>query len=61
MDPTATKKRWLPPVYFLLANGVIPLFVWLITVKFIRHEEASLAEQFGEAYTRYKRSVRRWI
>ncbi len=40
---------------------VIPLFVWLITVKFIRYEEASLAEQFGEAYTRYERNVRRWI
>jgi protein-S-isoprenylcysteine O-methyltransferase Ste14 len=40
---------------------VIPLFVWLITVKFIRYEEASLAEQFGEVYTRYQRNVRRWI
>jgi protein-S-isoprenylcysteine O-methyltransferase Ste14 len=40
---------------------VVPLFVWLITVKFIRHEEASLGEQFGEAYTRYKQGVRRWL
>jgi protein-S-isoprenylcysteine O-methyltransferase Ste14 len=40
---------------------VIPVFVSLITVRFIRREEASLTEQFGEEFIDYKRHVRRWI
>jgi protein-S-isoprenylcysteine O-methyltransferase Ste14 len=40
---------------------VVPLFVWLMTALFIRHEEASLEEQFGDDYTGYKQSVRRWF
>jgi protein-S-isoprenylcysteine O-methyltransferase Ste14 len=40
---------------------VLPLFVWLLTVNVIRREERSLAAQFGDAYARYKREVRRWI
>lgn len=38
-----------------------PLFAWLITVRFIRHEEAILAAQFGETYQDYARRVRRWL
>ncbi len=41
---------------------VVPLlFAWLITVRFIRAEEAILAVQFGEAYQAYARRVRRWL
>ena len=40
---------------------VIPFFVWLISVRFIRVEEASLKEQFGEEFVSYMRRVRRWI
>lgn len=40
---------------------VPPLFVWLITVRFIGAEEANLAAQFGEAYHAYTRRVRRWL
>jgi protein-S-isoprenylcysteine O-methyltransferase Ste14 len=40
---------------------VIPVFGWWLTVRFIRAEEASLVEQFGEAYLEYKRKVRRWL
>jgi protein-S-isoprenylcysteine O-methyltransferase Ste14 len=40
---------------------VVVLFVWLITVWFIRHEEPTMEDQFREAYRRYKRKVRRWI
>ena len=40
---------------------VVPVFVWLITVNVVRCEEESLAAQFGDAYARYRREVRRWI
>ena len=40
---------------------VPPLFVWLITVRFIRKEEAILDAQFGESYRAYARRVRRWL
>lgn len=40
---------------------VIPVFGWWMAVRFIRAEEASLVEQFGEAYLEYKRRVRRWL
>ena len=41
--------------------AIIPLFAWQITVRFIRKEERSLEEQFGEKYLDYKSSVRRWL
>ena len=40
---------------------VIPLFAWLIAVRFIRFEEAMLEGRFGETFVDYKRRVRRWI
>ena len=39
--------------------AIIPLFAWQITVRFIRMEERSMEEQFGEKYLEYKSSVRR--
>jgi protein-S-isoprenylcysteine O-methyltransferase Ste14 len=45
-----------------LTPFVVPLlFAWLITVRFIRSEEAILRAQFGEAYNEYARRVRRWL
>ena len=41
--------------------AVIPLFAWQITARFIREEERSMEEQFGEKYLNYKKSVRRWL
>ena len=41
--------------------AAIPLFVWLIRARFVRFEEASLEEQFGDEFLGYKRNVRRWI
>ncbi len=40
---------------------VIPLFVWIMTTRFIHMEERSLEEQFGDDYRKYKEQVRRWI
>jgi protein-S-isoprenylcysteine O-methyltransferase Ste14 len=40
---------------------VIPVFVWLITNRFIFLEEKVLEEKFGEDYVNYKNKVRRWI
>lgn len=45
-----------------LSPFVAPLlFVPLLNVRVIRHEEAMLQERFGEDYLDFKRSVRRWI
>ncbi len=40
---------------------LVPVTGWLIYVIAIRHEEAYLAEKFGESYARYRASVRRWL
>ena len=40
---------------------VVPLFMLLMTVKFIRVEETMLAAKFGDEYQQYKTRVRRWI
>ncbi len=47
--------------------GTLPVFVaaladfLLLNFAFIPFEEQKMARQFGEAYTAYKNSVRRWI
>lgn len=38
-----------------------PLFVWIITERFIRGEEAMLRERFPEAFAAWASRVRRWI
>lgn len=38
-----------------------PLFVWVITERFIRAEERMLEARFGEDFRRYRASVRRWL
>ncbi len=50
----------------LLLNSYLPwvmvaIFVAIIRVLFIRHEEALMEETFGEEYLAYKSKVRRWI
>ena len=40
---------------------VPPLFVWILTKRFIAWEEATLRRIYGEAYDDYRRRVRRWI
>ncbi len=40
---------------------VVPIFVWLITVRFIKFEEKILEDTFGLKYLDYARRVRCWI
>lgn len=40
---------------------LLPLFVALITFRFIRAEEGRLAQGFGPAFAEYASRVRRWI
>jgi protein-S-isoprenylcysteine O-methyltransferase Ste14 len=40
---------------------VVPLFVWLISRRFIAAEERALEAKFGQDYEEYKRRVRRWF
>lgn len=39
----------------------VPVSLAIVYWSAIRHEEAYLERKFGEAYTRYKESVRRWL
>lgn len=45
---------WLPWI-------VVPLFLRVITVRFITPEERKLKEAFGVPYVAYRARVRRWI
>ena len=40
---------------------VIPVFLMLITTRFVLVEEHMLAERFGKAYKEYSARVRRWL
>lgn len=40
---------------------MVPVFVVVMTVRFIVPEERDLEQQFGDDYLAYKRRVRRWI
>jgi len=40
---------------------LVPLFMWIITRRFILPEEARLANAFGPSFAEYKTRVRRWI
>jgi len=62
---------YLSMVVFLLGLGillgsftpflVIPIFIWIITQRFIRVEERMLEQRFGASYLAYRARVRRWI
>lgn len=41
--------------------GLVPVFVWIITIRFIRPEEARLRDDFPESFERYASQVHRWI
>lgn len=40
---------------------VIPIFVVILRLRFIRHEERLMETTFGELYLAYKGRVRRWL
>lgn len=40
---------------------LVPLFMWLITDRFILEEEARLTEIFGARFAAYKARTRRWF
>lgn len=40
---------------------LVPLFLWIITVRFIRGEEAALRERFSDAFEAWATKTRRWI
>lgn len=40
---------------------LIPIFVWIITARFIKPEEAGLSEKFGTAFDQYAQTTRRWL
>jgi protein-S-isoprenylcysteine O-methyltransferase Ste14 len=40
---------------------VIPPFVLLLDMRFIRREESAMRAAFGEAYRGYQARVRRWL
>ncbi|MCA8883258.1 MAG: isoprenylcysteine carboxylmethyltransferase family protein [Rhodobacteraceae bacterium] len=40
---------------------LVPLFMWLITDRFIRPEETRLDDTFGARFAAYKARTRRWI
>ena len=41
--------------------ALVPPVLWIVYATAIRPEEAYLEDKFGEAYTDYKASVRRWV
>ena len=51
------------PLNFNIWWGLVlaPIFIHSANRLVIEHEEAYLEKKFGDEYTRYKRSVRRWI
>lgn len=40
---------------------LIPAFIWLITVRFIRQEETRLVQAFPDSFAAYARRTRRWL
>jgi protein-S-isoprenylcysteine O-methyltransferase Ste14 len=44
-----------------LGLAVVPAFIFIITRRFIRAEEAALAQQFGPQYADWCAQVRRWV
>lgn len=43
------------------ALALVPVFMWFLTWRYIRGEEATIAAHFGEEYAAYRSRVRRWI
>ncbi len=45
----------------VLALGLVPLFVWVITDRFVRPEEHRLRAAFGPAFDAWAARTRRWV
>lgn len=45
----------------LAALILVPGFMWVITERFIKKEEAMLESRFGDAFKDYCDTVRRWV
>lgn len=45
----------------MLALGLVPLFVWVITDRFIKPEEERLRRAFGPAFDTWAARTRRWV
>ena len=52
---------WAIDLSSVLALAFLPLFVWYMNRFQILPEERALSSKFSEAFTLYKRSVRRWV
>lgn len=49
-------------VWGTLAPLLVPwVFAWVVSYRFIRHEEAVLEDVFGDEYAAYRQRVRGWI
>ena len=40
---------------------VVPIFIAILWLRFVRHEETLMEETFGDAYRAYRARVRRWL
>jgi protein-S-isoprenylcysteine O-methyltransferase Ste14 len=40
---------------------LVPVFMWLISWRFIEGEEAKLRHAFGQAFHAYEKETRRWL
>jgi len=40
---------------------LVPIFMWVLTIRFIRPEEERLIRGFGEDYAVWSRKTRRWL
>ena len=43
------------------ALGLVPLFVWVLTKRFIEPEEARLREDFPEEFAKWSQNTGRWL
>ena len=46
---------------YLIGWLLVPAFIWVITIRFIKPEEVRLQEKFGAAFDAYTKRVRRWL
>lgn len=44
-----------------IAFVLIPIFVWVLSKRFIAGEEQSLSQEFGEEYVAWTQRTRRWL
>lgn len=49
--------RWGAPYALIL----VPVFMWVITIRFIKAEEQRLTAAFGPGFETYRKKTRRWL